>query len=149
MDIKIRKGTPEDVPQVFELVQELALFEKAADQVSNTPEQMLEDGFGPNPIYGLLVAEVDGKIVGISMYYTRYSTWKGKRLYLEDLIVTESMRGSGLGKKLLDATIVEARATQCTGVMWQVLDWNEPAIKFYERYGARLDAEWINCHLDF
>ncbi len=149
MDIKIRKGTPEDVPQVFELVQELALFEKAADQVSNTPEQMLEDGFGPNPIYGLLVAEVDGKIVGISMYYTRYSTWKGKRLYLEDLIVTESMRGSGLGKMLLDATIVEARATQCTGVMWQVLDWNEPAIKFYERYGARLDAEWINCHLDF
>ena len=149
MDIKIRKGTPEDVPQVFELVQEVALFEKAADQVSNTPEQMLEDGFGPNPIYGLLVAEVDGKIVGISMYYTRYSTWKGKRLYLEDLIVTESMRGSGLGKMLLDATIVEARATQCTGVMWQVLDWNEPAIKFYERYGARLDAEWINCHLDF
>ena len=149
MDIKIRKGTPEDVPQVFELVQEVALFEKAADQVGNTPEQMLEDGFGPNPIYGLLVAEVDGKIVGISMYYTRYSTWKGKRLYLEDLIVTESMRGSGLGKMLLDATIVEARATQCTGVMWQVLDWNEPAIKFYERYGARLDAEWINCHLDF
>ena len=149
MDIKIRKGTPEDVPQVFELVQELALFEKAADQVSNTPEQMLEDGFGPNPIYGLLVAEVDGKIVGISMYYTRYSTWKGKRLYLEDLIVTESMRGSGLGKMLLNATVAEARATQCTGVMWQVLDWNEPAIKFYESYGARLDAEWINCHLDF
>jgi GNAT superfamily N-acetyltransferase len=149
MNIQVRKGTPEDVPQVFKLVQELAVYEKAADQVSNTPEQMLEDGFGPNPIYGLLVAEVDGKIVGISMYYTRYSTWKGKRLYLEDLIVTESMRGSGLGKKLLDSTIAEARATQCTGVMWQVLDWNEPAIKFYESYGARLDAEWINCHLDF
>jgi GNAT superfamily N-acetyltransferase len=149
MNIQVRKGTPEDVPQVFKLVQELAVYEKAADQVSNTPEQMLEDGFGPNPIYGLLVAEVDGKIVGISMYYTRYSTWKGKRLYLEDLIVTESMRGSGLGKMLLNATIAEARATQCTGVMWQVLDWNEPAIKFYESYGARLDAEWINCHLDF
>jgi len=149
MDIKIRKGTPKDVPQVFTLVQELAVYEKAADQVSNTPEQMLEDGFGPNPIYGLLVAEVDGKIVGISMYYTRYSTWKGKRLYLEDLIVTESMRGSGLGKMLLNATVAEARATQCTGVMWQVLDWNDPAIKFYERYGARLDGEWINCHLDF
>lgn len=149
MNIQVRKGTPEDVPQVFKLVQELAVYEKAADQVSNTPEQMLEDGFGPNPIYGLLVAEADGKIVGISMYYTRYSTWKGKRLYLEDLIVTESMRGYGLGKKLLDATIAEARDTQCTGVMWQVLDWNEPAIKFYESYGARLDAEWINCHLDF
>lgn len=149
MDITIRKGTPDDVPQVFQLVQELAVYEKAADQVSNTPEKMLEDGFGPHPIYGLIVAEADGKIVGISMYYTRYSTWKGKRLYLEDLIVTESMRGYGMGKMLLDATVAEARATDCTGVMWQVLDWNEPSIKFYERYGARLDGEWINCHLDF
>jgi len=149
MQITIRKGTPDDVPQVFGLVQELAVYEKSADQVSNTPERMLEDGFGPNPIYGLLVAEVDGKIVGISMYYTRYSTWKGKRLYLEDLIVTESMRGYGLGKMLLDATVEEARTTQCTGVMWQVLDWNEPSIKFYKRYGARLDNGWINCNIDF
>lgn len=149
MQITIRKGTPEDVPQVFALVQELALYERAPEQVTNTPEMMLKDGFGPEPIFGLFVAEVDGQIVGISLYYYRYSTWKGKRLYLEDLIVTESMRGYGLGKMLLDTTVQEAKDTNCTGVMWQVLDWNEPSIKFYERYGARLDGEWINCHLDF
>lgn len=149
MQITIRKGTPEDIPQAFELIKELALFEKAPEQVTNTPEMMLKDGFGPEPIFGLFVAEVDGSIVGLSLYYYRYSTWKGKRLYLEDLIVTEAMRGYGLGKKLLDITVEEARQTHCTGVMWQVLDWNEPAIKFYESYGARLDGEWINCHLDF
>lgn len=149
MQITIRKGTPEDVPQVFALVQELALYERAPEQVTNTPEMMLKDGFGPEPIFGLFVAEVDGQIVGISLYYYRYSTWKGKRLYLEDLIVTESMRGHGLGKMLLDTTVQEAKDTNCTGVMWQVLDWNEPSINFYERYGARLDGEWINCHLDF
>ncbi len=149
MQITIRKGTPEDVPQVFQLVQELALFERAPEQVTNTPEMMLKDGFGPEPIFGLFVAEVEGRIVGISLYYFRYSTWKGKRLYLEDLIVTESMRGHGLGKMLLDTTVQEAHNTNCTGMMWQVLDWNEPAIKFYQSYGARLDGEWINCHLDF
>jgi GNAT superfamily N-acetyltransferase len=149
MQITIRKGTPDDVPQVFQLVQELALFERAPEQVTNTPEMMLKDGFGLEPIFGLFVAEVEGHIVGISLYYFRYSTWKGKRLYLEDLIVTESMRGHGLGKMLLDRTVEEAHNTNCTGMMWQVLDWNEPAIKFYQSYGARLDGEWINCHLDF
>lgn len=149
MQITIRKGTPDDVPQAFQLVQELALFERAPEQVTNTPEMMLKDGFGPEPIFGLFVAEVDSNIVGLSLYYYRYSTWKGKRLYLEDLIVTESMRGYGLGKMLLDKTVQEAHDTHCTGMMWQVLDWNEPAIKFYESYGARLDGEWINCHLNF
>ncbi|MFN4144621.1 MAG: GNAT family N-acetyltransferase [Runella sp.] len=149
MNIEIRKGRPEDIPQVFELVRELAIYEKALDQLTNTPDQMLEDGFGTNPIFGLIVAEADGQVVGISLYYIRYSTWKGKRLYLEDLIVTESMRGHGLGKKLLDATIAEARATRCTGMMWQVLDWNTPSIEFYKRYGTRFDGEWLNCHLDF
>lgn len=149
MQITIRKGQAADVPQVYGLVKELAVYERAAAQVTNTVEQMIEDGFGKNPIYGLIVAETQGKIFGISLFYTRYSTWKGKRLYLEDLIVTESMRGHGAGKLLLDATVAEAKATNCTGVMWQVLDWNEPSIGFYERYGARLDGEWINCHLDF
>ena len=147
--IAVRKGTRQDIPRVFELVQELAHYEKAPEQVTNTAQQMAEDGFGTNPIFGLLVAEVAGRIEGISLFYTRYSTWKGKRLYLEDLIVTEAMRGQGLGKLLLDATVAEARATSCTGVMWQVLDWNEPSIVFYEKYGARLDGEWVNCHLDF
>ncbi|MDF7818329.1 GNAT family N-acetyltransferase [Runella sp. MFBS21] len=149
MNIKIRKGLPEDVPSVFELVKELALYEKAPEQVTNTPEMMLKDGFGPDPIFGLFVAEVDDKVVGISLYYFRYSTWKGKRLYLEDIVVTETMRGYGLGKKLFDATVEEAKATHCTGMMWQVLDWNKPAIDFYEKYGTRFDGEWINCHLDF
>lgn len=149
MNINIRKGTPEDVPPVFELVKELALYEKAPEQVTNTPEMMLKDGFGHEPIFGLFVAEVDGKVVGISLYYFRYSTWKGKRLYLEDIVVTETMRGYGLGKKLFDATVEEAKATHCTGMMWQVLDWNKPAIDFYEKYGTRFDGEWINCHLDF
>ncbi len=149
MQINIRKGQPQDVPQVFELVQELARYERAPEQITNTVEQMMEDGFGANPIFGLIVAETQEKIVGIAIYYTRYSTWKGRRLYLEDLIVTEPMRGHGAGKLLLDATVAQARATNCTGVMWQVLDWNAPSIAFYEQYGARLDGEWINCHIDF
>lgn len=149
MNIRVRKGTAEDVPQVFELVRELALYEKAPEQVTNTPEMMLHDGFGPEPIFGLFVAEVDERVVGISLYYYRYSTWKGKRLYLEDIVVTESMRGYGLGKQLFDATVEEAKNTQCTGMMWQVLDWNEPAIQFYKKYGTRFDEGWINCHLDF
>jgi GNAT superfamily N-acetyltransferase len=149
MDQLIRKGRREDVPAVFELIKELAIYEKALDQVSNTVEQLLEDGFGTHPIYGLFVAEVEGAVVGISLYYYRYSTWKGKRMYLEDLIVSESVRGLGLGKALFDATIEEGKATACTGMMWQVLDWNEPSIKFYERYGTRFDAEWLNCHLEF
>ncbi len=149
--IIIRSGTHADVPQAFTLVQELALYEKAPEQVTNTPAQMAEDGFGPNPIYGLLVAEDPdaGRVIGISLYYYRYSTWKGKRLYLEDLIVTESYRGSGAGRRLLDATIEVARQTHCTGMMWQVLDWNEPAINFYEQFGTRFDGEWVNCHLNF
>lgn len=149
MNIRVRKGTAADVPQVFELVRELALYEKAPEQVTNTPEMMLQDGFGPEPIFGLFVAEADERVVGISLYYYRYSTWKGKRLYLEDIVVTESMRGFGLGKQLFDATVEEAKNTQCTGMMWQVLDWNEPAIQFYKKYGTRFDEGWINCHLDF
>ena len=149
MLLNVRKGTPADIPQVFELVKELALYEKAPEQVTNTPEMMLKDGFGANPIFAFFVGEADGKVMGISVYYFRYSTWKGKRLYLEDIIVTESMRGYGLGKMLFEATVTEAKNTNCTGMMWQVLDWNTPSIEFYKKYGARFDAEWLNCHLEF
>ncbi|MFC5408713.1 GNAT family N-acetyltransferase [Larkinella bovis] len=145
----IRKGIPTDVPQLFELVQELALYEKAPHEVTNTPEQMLIDGFGENPLFGVLVAEIENKIVAMSLYYYRYSTWKGKRLYLEDIIVKEAFRGQGLGKALFEATIAEAHQTRCTGMMWQVLDWNEPAINFYKQFGTRFDTGWWNCHLDF
>lgn len=149
MSIIIRRAGPADVPAIFDLITELAIYEKAGHEVTNTPEQLLKDGFGENPVYGTLIAEKDGAIAGMSLYYYRYSTWKGKRLYLEDLIVKEEFRGLGLGKSLLDATVEEARRTGCTGLMWQVLDWNEPSIQFYKKYGARLDGEWINCHLDF
>ena len=149
--ISIRPGVIEDMPQVFELVMELAVYELAADQVSNSLEQMVLDGFGPQPLFQLLVAEDSeaNKIVGIALYYFWYSTWKGKRLYLEDIIVTESHRGYGIGKMLLDATINKARELNCTGMMWQVLDWNEPAIGFYKQFGTRFDDGWTNCHLDF
>jgi GNAT superfamily N-acetyltransferase len=109
---------------------------------------MEEDGFGKNPIYGFYVAERDSKIVGISLYYWRYSTWKGKRLYLEDIVVTESERGKGAGKLLFDRTMEKALEENCSGMMWQVLEWNEPAINFYRKYGAKLDDEWTNCTLE-
>ena len=145
----IREGRKEDLPRVLELVHELAKYERAAHEVTNTVEQMERDGFGKNPIYGLLVAENDkGLIVGISLYYWRYSTWKGKRLYLEDLIVTESERGSGIGRLLLNSTMQKALDADCTGMIWQVLEWNEPAINFYKKFGARLDDEWTNVSLE-
>ena len=147
--VTIRKGEIGDLPQVLELIKELAVYEKSLEQVSNTVAQMEIDGFGPNPVYGFQVAEVDHKIVGISIYYYRYSTWKGKRIYLEDIVVNEDYRGQGVGSKLFEATVAIGQSTQCTGMMWQVLDWNEPAIKFYEKYGARMETEWNNCHLDF
>lgn len=147
--MQIRPALPADVPRLFALVTELAIYEKAPEQVTNTPEQMLRDGFGDQPLFSAIVAEEDGVILGMSLYYFRYSTWKGKRLYLEDIIVTQSQRGRGLGKLLFEATVEAAHATQCTGMMWQVLDWNEPAIRFYEQFGTRFDGEWVNCHLDF
>lgn len=149
MNINIRRGTAADVPAMMKLVRELAEYEKAAEQVSNTEERMIREGFGENPAFGSFVAEVDGTIQGISIYYFRYSTWKGKRLYLEDIVVTDAMRGNGLGKLLLDRTIEEAQNTGCSGMMWQVLDWNEPAINFYKKYNTRFDSGWLNVHIDF
>lgn len=146
--VSIRVGVKADLPRVLELVKELALYEKAPHEVTNTVARMEEDGFGPNPVYGFFVAEKKGHIVGLSLYYWRYSTWKGKRLYLEDIIVTESERGSGIGKLLFDRTMQHTLDENCTGMMWQVLEWNEPAINFYKKYGTRLDDEWTNCHLE-
>jgi GNAT superfamily N-acetyltransferase len=146
--INIRPGHKEDLPRVLELVKELALFERAPHEVTNTLEKMEVDGFGPHPVYGFFVAESGDTIVGLSLYYWRYSTWKGKRLYLEDIIVTESSRGKGAGKLLFERTMRKALEEQCTGMMWQVLDWNEPAINFYKKYGSRLDDEWVNCNLE-
>jgi GNAT superfamily N-acetyltransferase len=146
--ITIREGKKEDLEEVLKLVKELADYEKALHEVSNTVSQMEVDGFGDHPIFGFFVAVKNDRIVGISLYYYRYSTWKGKRLYLEDIVVTQSERGSGIGKKLFDYTMQFSLQQNCTGMMWQVLDWNEPAINFYKKYNAKLDGEWINCHLE-
>jgi GNAT superfamily N-acetyltransferase len=146
--ITIRKGKEEDLPRALELVKELALFEKAPEQVINTVERMKIDGFGENPIFGFFVAETANGIVGISLYYWRYSTWKGRRLWLEDIIVTESERGKGIGKKLFDRTLQYCVEQNSEGMMWQVLDWNTPAIDFYKSYGAAVSTEWLNCSLE-
>lgn len=144
----IREGKKEDLPRALELIKELAEFEKSSHEVINTVAQMESDGFGPNPIYGFFVAENESRIVGLSLYYWRYSTWKGKRLYLEDIVVTEQARGKGIGKLLFERTMQHTLDEDCTGMMWQVLDWNESAIDFYKKYESKLDGEWINCSLE-
>jgi GNAT superfamily N-acetyltransferase len=146
--VSIRQGKKEDLPRVIELIRELAEYERAPNEVTNTVARMEIDGFGPNPVYGFFVAESENRIVGLSLYYWRYSTWKGRRLYLEDIIVTESERGRGIGKLLFDKTMQKAIDENCTGMMWQVLEWNKPAINFYKKYGAKLDNDWTNCNIE-
>lgn len=145
--ITIRKGTPADVEAAFRLIKELAAFEKAPEQVINTVEQMLIDGFGEKPIFDLLVAETNQKIAGIAIYFIKYSTWKGKCLYLDDIVVQESLRGKGIGKQLFDAVVAEAKLSNCQQLQWQVLNWNMPAINFYKKYDTVFDAEWVNCKI--
>ncbi|WP_333863262.1 GNAT family N-acetyltransferase [Sphingobacterium sp.] len=145
----IRQAVIEDCPRMLELIEELAIFEKAPDEVTVSLSEFEDAGFGPQPVWGAFVAEIGSEIVGISLYYTRYSTWKGRRLYLEDLIVTESMRGLGIGKLLFDKTLSYGKQCGFHGMVWQVLDWNEPAIKFYEKYKAEFDAEWINVSITY
>lgn len=147
MQITIRRAVKEDCPRLMELVWELAEYEKAPEEVTVNFDHFVESGFGPNPVWWAFVTEVDGKIEGFALYYIRYSTWKGQRLYLEDLIVTEKMRGNGLGKILFDRLIEEVKEKGFSGMVWQVLDWNEPAINFYKKYNARLDGGWINCSI--
>jgi GNAT superfamily N-acetyltransferase len=148
MDEIIRKGNKKDLPQALLLIKELATFEKASEQVINSVEQMERDGFGDFPLFHFFVAEINGVVVGLSLYYWRYSTWKGKRLYLEDIIVTEKERGKGIGKMLFEKTMNEAQIENCSGMIWQVLDWNEPAINFYKKYNCKFENEWVNCTLD-
>ncbi len=149
MQINIRRAVKEDCPRLFDLIYELAVFEKAPEAVTATLEHFEESGFGKNPVYWAFVAEADGTIEGFALYYIRYSTWKGQRMYLEDLVVTEKMRGKGLGTLLFDRLLEEAKEKKFTGMVWQVLDWNEPAINFYKKYNAELDGEWLNCSLTF
>lgn len=147
MNMTIRKGLKPDLPQVLKLIQELATYEKAPNEVAVTLAEMERDGFGENPIFKFFVAEVEGKIVGISLYYIKYSTWKGKCVFLEDIIVTESHRTYGIGKKLFDEVVKVAKEMKARRMEWQVLEWNEPAIKFYEKLDSHFDSEWVNCKL--
>src|SRR5450631_1521919 len=151
MELIIRKAVSSDCARMLELVRELAIFEKAPDEVTVTLDHFIETGFGKDPVWKALVAVAvennNENLIGISLWYMRYSTWKGLRLYLEDLIVTEAYRGKGVGKKLFDATIDEARSMNVGGMMWQVLDWNQPAIDFYKKYGVDISSEWLNCSL--
>lgn len=145
--ITIRRAERKDCKRIMELIQELADFEKAPDEVTATLEHLEESGFGEKPVWWAFVAEENGIVLGFALYYIRYSTWKGQRMYLEDLLVTEEARGRGIGKLLFDALIVDAKEKGFTGITWQVLDWNEPAIKFYKKLQAEISSEWLNCTL--
>ena len=142
--MQIRTGTKEDLPQVLELIHELAEYERAPQEVDNSVERMEQDGFGPDKVFDFIVAEENGKILGIALYYWSYSTWKGKSIYLEDLVVTLEHRRRGIGRLLFKELIAIAKAKDARRLSWQVLEWNEPAIDFYKSIGAQLDPEWIN-----
>lgn len=146
--ITIRRAERKDCARMMELVRELALYEKAPEQVTVSLEHFEEAGFGANPVWWAFLAEEDGVVAGMALYYVRYSTWKGTRMYLEDIVVTDSHRGKGIGKMLFDRLLEEAREKRFSGMMWQVLEWNEPAINFYKKYGAKFDPEWLNASID-
>jgi len=145
VDFTIREGKKEDLPEALALIKELAIYENALEEVDLTLEQLEKDGFGKQPLYGMYVAVESTRIIGIALFYFRYSTWKGKTLYLEDIVVKNSHRGIGMGKSLFEKVIDRAQEEKCHRMSWQVLDWNKPAINFYKKYGAKMDGEWLNC----
>ena len=149
-NIRLRKARKKDLPQVLFLIKELATYEKAPNEVNVTLKELEHDGFGKKKVYECFVAETEkNKIIGIALYYTKYSTWKGRCIYLDDIIVTEFMRGKGIGKKLFEEVIKVAQKKKVRKLEWQVLNWNEPAINFYKKYRTVFDNEWINCKLVF
>ena len=170
MNINIRPAVKEDCPRLLELVQELATYERAPNEVTVTLEHFVESGFGDKPVWWAFVAEVPpskgkgefqtmepspslterglgGEVVGFALYYVRYSTWKGQAMYLEDILITNEWRGKGIGKLLFDRLIEEAKEKKFNRIIWQVLDWNEPAINFYKKYNADIDGSWLNCSI--
>lgn len=155
MEIRIRRAERSDCPRLLELVRELAVFERAPEAVTVDPHHFEESGFGPHPVWWAFVATLpvpdkpaEERIVAFALYYIRYSTWKGQAMYLEDLIVTEELRGKGIGTMLVERLKTEALDRGWNRIIWQVLDWNETAIRFYRRLGAALDPEWVNCTLE-
>ena len=147
MNAAIREARLADCSRIFELINELAVYERAPEEVTVTLAEFEDAGFGQKPVWKAFVAELDETIVGFALYYVRYSTWKGCRLYLEDFIVTDSHRGKGIGKQLFDTVVLEAHEKGFNGMTWQVLDWNEPALNFYKKYEAGVEAGWLNGSL--
>lgn len=148
MTFTIRLSQKRDMPEVLRLVQELAIYEKEGDAVEVTVDDLVRDGFGDRKLFHCFIGEADGKIVGMALIYERYSTWKGPVIHLEDLIVTKRMRGSGLGSALLAEVVKYGRRLGVKRICWEVLDWNEPAIKFYESKGANVMRDWDIVQLD-
>ena len=144
----IRKGTKEDMDSVLQLIKELAAFEKEPDAVVVTRAELERDGFGESPLFHTFIAEINSEIVGIALYYYRYSTWKGKTIHLEDLIVKEAMRGAGIGFALYAAVLHQGKRDAVRRVEWNVLDWNTPAIEFYEKSGAKVLKDWLVAQMD-
>ncbi|MCX6235887.1 MAG: GNAT family N-acetyltransferase [Bacteroidetes bacterium] len=147
MSLVIRKANEGDLPEVLKMIHELADYEKTPHDVTISLEELRRDGFGPNPIFEVILAESDGQIMGIAFYFLSYSTWRGLCLYLEDIIVKQEFRRQGIGTKLFDAVIRRAHELKTRRLMWQVLDWNKPAMDFYKRYGATFDPTWVNGKL--
>ncbi|MBI2723403.1 MAG: GNAT family N-acetyltransferase [Bacteroidetes bacterium] len=147
--MNLRKGVEADLPQVLGLIKELAEYEKAPDEVEVSIQEMINWGFGKNKLFEFFVLEKGISIVGIALYYYKYSTWKGKCLFLEDIIVTETQRKNGYGKLLFNAVVNVAKQERVRRMEWQVLEWNEPAINFYKKYNSVIDPEWLNCKLTF
>ncbi|MET1055497.1 MAG: GNAT family N-acetyltransferase [Pedobacter sp.] len=145
MDIQLRFAVVADCPRLLELIVELAVYEKMPDEVTVTLAEFAAAGFGDKPVWKAFVAETENGIIGFALYYVRYSTWKGCRLYLEDFIVTEEARGKGAGKLLFERVMKEAKDNNYYGMSWQVLDWNEPALNFYRKYDAHLEDGWLNA----
>lgn len=146
--MKIRKGQKEDMEGVLELIKELAVFEKEPDAVLITVDDLICDGFGDKPLFEVFVAEKENEIAGIALYYYRYSTWKGKTIHLEDLVIRESMRGTGLGYALYSEIIKQGQKDKVRRIEWNVLDWNTPAIDFYEKSGAKILDDWRVVQMD-
>lgn len=147
MAITLRKALKQDISVIYSLIKELAIYERAPLEVTVTLDDLEKDGFGEHPIFEVILAEENNTVLGMAFYFYSYSTWKGKCIYLEDIIVTEASRGNGIGKLLFDAVVKKAGEIDAKRLQWQVLDWNEPAINFYKKYNASLDSTWLTCRL--